>query len=529
MKKRSRAEQAKWICKGGMLLGSGVILLFVLYYVIVVAKGYYHSDCTDTIMWAQAAWDAKALMNPDFKYACLLPFGGQLLMIPFVAMFGVSMKAQIIGMTLFCLLFSAAIIWLFRMLNWSYSWSAVALSAILLMCSSSEKMREIFWGHIIYYSLGLLFLFVGLALVLKILRSNEISWKRLGVFFIWTALCSMNGIQALTIYALPLLAAIIAERFFDFKTSFSWNENKSRYISIITMILAIVVGILCGKLANGEIVAGYAEGYSGFSDPSEWVNNALTIAPEYLNLIGVDTDTEMLLYSKNGILNLLRIIFGLILFVVPIIMAILYKKFEQLSYRILIWVHFALTTLIGLGWIVGTLNSANWRLIPAVVSSVILCIVFVHWIFYHTDCKRVLLIIVLPMLLVLGGVSVELVSMEKGTVTNRKLQELAQCLEDNGLEYGYATFWYSNIITLMSDSEVEVRTISLTDTGYEIRNYQTNIQWYTKRNGYKEYFVIMTGNEYQDYYLNPECEYPEAKEVIEYNGYYVLVYGENLF
>lgn len=529
MKKKSREEQLKLLSKGALIFGGITVLLVILYYVIVVAKGYYHSDCTDTIMWAQAAWDAKALMNPDFGYACLLPFGGQLLMLPFVALFGVGMKAQIIGMTLFCLIFSAAVIWLFRVFDWNWSWVAVATSAVLLLCSSSEKMREIFWGHIIYYSLGLLFLFVGLALVLRLLESEKICWKRLSVFFIWTSLCSMNGVQSLTIYGLPLLAAMVAERFFDFKKSFSWKENKSRYTAIIAMILAFAVGSLLGTLANGSIVAGYAEGYSGFSDMSEWMDNLMCILPEFFSLIGVEPTYEMLLYSKDGILNLLKVIFGLVLCIVPIIMAILYKKFESLSYRLMIWVHFALAALIGLGWIVGELNSANWRLIPVVISSVILCVLFVHWIFYQTNCKRLLLVIVLPTLLVLSNVGMELVSMERQTATNRGLQELAEFLEEENLEYGYATFWYANIITMMSDSKVEVRNISLGQEGYEIRTYQSNVEWYDKQNGYKEFFVIMTEREYQEFYMNPECPYPVADEELEYNGYHILIYAMNIF
>lgn len=55
------------------------------YYILFPGWGYFHSDCTDTILWAQASYDAGALFNPDFEYACLLPFGGQLLMLPFIA------------------------------------------------------------------------------------------------------------------------------------------------------------------------------------------------------------------------------------------------------------------------------------------------------------------------------------------------------------------------------------------------------------------------------------------------------------
>jgi hypothetical protein len=93
-----------------MLLSGLFATALVLYFIIFVSKGYYHADCTDTILWAEAVLDGGALMNEDFYYACLLPFGGHLLMVPFVAMFGVSMKAQIIGMSIFAVLFA---VWTF--------------------------------------------------------------------------------------------------------------------------------------------------------------------------------------------------------------------------------------------------------------------------------------------------------------------------------------------------------------------------------------------------------------------------------
>ena len=88
------------------LMASGLLALgVVFFYIIVVSRGYYHMDCTDTILWAQAMLDGKTIINPEFNYAGVIPFGGQLIMLPFVAIFGYGMKAQIMGMVLFALLF----------------------------------------------------------------------------------------------------------------------------------------------------------------------------------------------------------------------------------------------------------------------------------------------------------------------------------------------------------------------------------------------------------------------------------------
>ena len=69
-------------------------LATVIYYIIYPSAAYFHADCSDTIFWAQASFDGKTLFNPDFSYAAMLPFGGTMLMIPFIGIFGVSMTTH---------------------------------------------------------------------------------------------------------------------------------------------------------------------------------------------------------------------------------------------------------------------------------------------------------------------------------------------------------------------------------------------------------------------------------------------------
>ena len=528
MKKRNKKEILNLAFESGILLIGIFSFLLVLYYVIFVAKGYYHSDCTDTIMWAEASLDAKALMNEDFAYACLLPFGGQLLMLPFVAVFGVGMKAQIIGMTLFYLIFVLALIFFARTLNFSFKWIAVLLSSMLLLVSASEKLREIFWGHIIYYSLGILFLLVGAALVFRIIQSDTGNVRRMVSLFLWTVLCSMNGIQAITIYALPVLAAVAAERFFDFQTDWKDKRNINRYTVLLLLALGILAGLLSGNMVNGNLTAGYAEAYSSFSNSSQWIGNLGELFPSFMSLLGVDISDNTLLYSREGIFHLLRIICALLLLAVPVVMACMYRKFENTAYHLMIFIHHFMTLLILLGWVFGKLNSANWRLSPIVATSVILCVMFVRWIFQNTGYKRLLTLIAVPLACVWIITSYEMMTMEKQTITNEHLNNLAEYLEENDLEYGYATFWYANIITMMSDSKAKVRCISLEEDGYRKRLYQTNKNWYEDIDGYDKYFVILTDREMEEYYNQSRYDYEKAKEIMKCGVYNILIYDQNI-
>ena len=48
----------------------------VVYYIVYPSAAYFHADCSDTILWAQASYDSGTMFNPDFGYAAMLPFGG---------------------------------------------------------------------------------------------------------------------------------------------------------------------------------------------------------------------------------------------------------------------------------------------------------------------------------------------------------------------------------------------------------------------------------------------------------------------
>lgn len=510
-----------------MLLSGIFATVMVLYFIIFVSKGYYHADCTDTILWAEAVLDGKALMNEDFYYACLLPFGGHLLMVPFVAMFGVSMKAQIIGMSLFTILFIASLVFMAKAMGFTYKWASVIVATVMTTMCMSEKLREIFYTHIIYYSLGLLFLFIGMGMIIRLLKSEKLTLKWMIPLGIWTVLASLNGVQSLAIYGLPALAAMVAELFLDVNTKIISKENMNKIILIIFFGAAVLLGYSLVDVVNGDIVAGYQDGYSGFSAQNKWIENMLSVFPSLFSLLGVTFDGDTMIYTTEGVLVLLRVIFGIMLLVIPVIMLCMYRKFEDIAYRLMILTHTFLTALIMLGWIFGSLNTANWRLSPIVGSSLILCVMFMRWIVRNKKFMRFSAVIAVPMCIVLMTTVGEMKNLEDGTVANKNLETVREFLEENNLEYGYATFWNANSITILSDSKVKVRCIrQKSDGNVAIRIYQTNKNWYSNLSEYEEFFLLLDRGEYNEY-INAEG-YEEPKKLLKVLDKYILVYDYNI-
>lgn len=514
-----------------LILFSGFIIFGILiWYIVCISKGFYHSDCTDTILWAEAMIDGKTIMNPDFGYACLLPFGGNLLMLPFVGIWGVSMKAQIAGMVLFAILFTLSLVYMCRTMGLNYKWSSLTVASVLLVLMASPKLREIFWEHIIYYSLGIMFLMLGIGFVFAILNSEKLSIRHIVLLFVWTTLCSMNGSQALAIYCLPVIGAIVVERFLDSSKPLFGKANLKEGLIMAVMLVAVLMGLLLAKVVNNDIVAGYQEGYSGFDDMSDWSANFLSIIPEAFRLFGITTGgyDQYTLYSVEGIFALVKIFFVLAVLLIPVVMLIMYRKFEEKSYRLMILAHTILSLIIIVCWIFGTLNTACWRLSPIFATGTILCIMFIRWIHNQKPAIRFVTVPSLFIALVLSLIISDVLALSEDnqSESNKQLSAVSQFLKDNDLEYGYGTFWNASIITLMTDSDVKVRVITSTNNGdLYPRLYQSNVNWY-KDNSYDEYFLILDSTEYNRYTYTEN--YKEPKTYYCYENLHILVYDYNV-
>jgi hypothetical protein len=240
----------------------------------------------------------------------------------------------------------------------------------------------------------------------------------------------------------------------------------------------------------------------------------------------VTFEADTLIYSTDGVLVLLRIIFAIMVLVIPVVMACMYRKFEDISYRLMILAHIFLTLLILLGWIFGSLNTANWRLSPVLGSSLVLCVMFMRWIVRNKKYMRMSAVIAIPVGIILATTAMDVMKMEEGTTANQNLEIVREFLEDNNLEYGYATFWNANSITILSDSRVKVRCIRQHEGSVYKRLYQTNINWYTNPGDYDRYFLLLDSGEYRDYIESDNYEKPV--EVLKVLNKYVLVYDYNI-
>lgn len=502
----------------------------VCFYIFALFRNEITSDCTDTMWWAEAMITSGKLYSPTFRYAALIPFGGELLMYPFVKLFGVSMLAQSLSMLCFAILFTVCLYLCVKELFRDRSFALLSVFMMLAILCVSVKLREIFWGHIIYYSLGVLFFFVEMFLVCRIFRTfNEknADWKWLAFLGLWSFLTATNGLLSLVQCILPVFGALVLQWCFNDKKN---EKLESLMLTMAAMLfLCSVAGYLAGNLLKGDLTAGYANAYSSFEGSTEWTNNLMKLIPQWYTLLGVKVKAGEHFMSVDGIFNLIRIAYATLLVIIPVIMMWMLPKIKEIPVRLLVFSHWIMTGIIMMGYVFGRLSGGNWRLSPLLCSSVLLLAAFVQICLRTTDLRR------FGCLMAVVCVSVNLLTVFQVSSMNGQAYKkenvyygLAEFLEENDLEYGYATFWHSNVITLLSDSKVRVRNVEIDGARISKGYYQSEAYWFDEQEGVKDYFLLLTKNEFVNLTQSGCTQIEGYYKYLEYSNYYILVFDSNI-
>ncbi len=517
--------------KASHLLGAGlslIALLAVVYFIAFPARSFYNSDYADTLTWAKASVDAGALFSGDFTYACLLPFGGQLLMIPFVWLFGYSYTAHACGMVVFFLLLALALSFFFKALGANPFWSGACLFCIVGSLCSSEKLREVYFGHILYYSLGGLFLIVGLTLCLSLKRDEgkKVPWRLLALG-LWCVLCSSDGLTSLTLFILPLCTALAFERLCDKNVKFFSVENYERSQTLLCVVIFSIGGLGIGALLRHGFTAPYQEAFSTFSTETDWANNLQLFFPSYLSLFTGPVEMYQPFTSFAGIAAALRLLFGLLTLVAPFVALIFFKKLNR-GEKFLVISHFVVSATMLFAFVFGLLSNASWRLSPMIFTSLLVTICLVRRLSILPFFKRFGLILLAFCVLIAGLGLFDVFKMKPERFEAGSSADLARFLERSDCTYGYASFWNANAITVLSGETVKCRNITIDETTGFISPdyYQSERAWYKGQGTQEHYFLLLSDAEYA---TADRSQLSHAISFENYHGYVLVRLSSDMF
>ena len=181
-------------------------------------------------------------------------------------------------------------------------------------------------------------------------------------------------------------------------------------------------------------------------------------------------------------------------------------------------------------YIFGLLSTANWRLTPLLASLVITSFASVCelWDRRKVVGKRIAALC-LALLLALSAIPmVNIAMMPKDYGEDNALHVLASELEERGLSEGYATFWSSQAITLLSDNEVRARNISVSTDGIKREPYQSQYAWYESEGLDTSCFLLLSEYENLTLYRYLAEDGSDYNEHFTIGSYHVYVYSRNI-
>lgn len=526
---------------GFVYLMTIIALAPVIYYMLGPSEGYLHSDCVDTMTWAGATIDSGKLFSDTFNYPYLLPFGSTFFVYPFMLIFGFNLFAYRFAMIVFMLVLFAGILVVAKYMKWDKRLAVFAVAVEFMMLSSSQKMRELFWEHIIHYSLGAFLAIVLIALMFAFLHefeSNNFSFNKDGklskktvilavCMFLWSFFSAFDGLTTLTLSAIPVMGALLLTVLFDFKNNIFNKKNSGIFTAFVIIVFATAIGGLVLSIVASDISANYGGAYSNIVDRSEWSTNMLKFLDQWTSLLGADYEIGGAITKGKNIFAAIKLAGAFVLFLTPVAALFMLPKLNR-NERIFTFYHWFMTAFILYGYVFGSLSSVNWRLSPIVFSAVIVNVI-VWKIIWQKGTKRGAVLV--ASLVVASAVITlcQIFAMPADYGRDNDHHKAVELLESYGLDYGYATYWNANVLTLISNSNVEVRDVNLDEDEPRAGWLNSDKVWYDDQPDRDTYFFLLSNGEYNDMVARNHVILEDTREIIREGNWVVLVKDNNIF
>ena len=511
-----------------LVLGFAIAVFFIF----TRERVDYNIDYTDSLIWAAASVESHSFINPDFWYAYIIPFSGSLLMIPIVKVLGVTYLAHELGMTMFALVFTVSVMFGIRTVGFTLKRSALMTGLLLLLLMSSSTTRMIFFGHVIHYSLAMVFTCIALVLLnrLDCLYTDKFTVKQkicYVILLIWTCLCCLNGSSALMLFFCPMAGALVTERLLD-RDEITISKIKMPIIRLIGMAGAALLGFLIKRYRiQPYFDSSYEEGFSALLGHDEWFWKEQGFLVRFSTLLtgAVYKGTPML--SMDGMFILLRLTLAVMLLVIPVLALFFYKKCNNRMMRILLLDYWILFFLTQLTYSVAKIQEANWRLGALLGMSIIVSLVYSFWILKEDFfCRFGYLILAV---FIVSACSAVITVMRLPTDSSLNgYERLAAVLDEHGLTYGYTDLWGgANAVTVMTDSRIKARAaVFYGDGTYEIERYQGQASWYEDQPGVDRYFAVISNDLISGF---EESLVKNSVEQVPFEDSTILIFNSNIF
>jgi len=459
------------------------------------------ADVFDNIMWAKASMESGSLVNADFTYPYVIPLGGHLLLIPFISMFGMSILTIRCGMTIFTIIFILALFFFLKIFFPSIRERFFVIGTILWLLLGTTKLREIFFAHVIHYSLAILLFLIGFILLEKLYTTKNGKYTMCCLLFgIHFFIIGVEGVTVILFAACPIILIMF---WHNMNSEKKWSEMKrDQWYPLIFATIGVLVGYFLHRFLCSACVTNYEDKHMNYKLYTDIGNNIAEILKKWFAIfLKVFSYNEISweIISKNGIIYTIKIFFALFLSFFSFLSVFLYKKTKERKEKMLIVSHWVISFLTVYFCFFGTIaeiEGGEWRLIPMWFSNILITLVLLKRMLLSDNKIHVrrwaavgVLFLWLNALLSVGL----LVGKDVSTQIWFGEGTLIDTLERENVKKGYCTdYWMCYSVTVLTGEGIEIQEVHLDGSNIlDINNEKLPV---TR----EEQFIILTQKELEE-------------------------------
>ena len=436
---------------------------------------------------------------------------------------------------LYACIFAASIVLLCRWVFRNQSW--LLIIPILFTCLSFDPHYEILFVQCAYTNV-LFFTFF----VMAFFGRSVVDWENWVLDKKWVIFtCIMLFLSCL--FGIVLVQSILIPMFGSFvilvlkrhKDNKTWSEFKGvlRYIPYILLLgIAGSVGFLGSmKIYDLSGVVGNNGVTTFISSLDDLILSVASIFQGILCYVQFPSGTS--LFSLNGILGLIRVCAVVALTVVFPFFAFRNFKHEPIHkqfFLLFVLLHVAeILVIMALCGPIGAISAGRY-LISSIILLMVVGLNYIYETFllrknvlgwlYSLGVSMVAVICMLPVWMSYSGYQANLTA----------ATGITDFLQENDLEFGYATFWNAGRNTILSNGEVQISGV------IPVNNVVSPYYWLTSKDWYEpdfytgRSFLMLTSGEIEGYAPNgyEATQLGNPDEILTYGDYTILVYNYNI-
>lgn len=506
------------------VLATVLFALTVVYIFTIWNLGFHSDSAAANILAREQMRTGQLFPNTWNTSTGLFIFFYNLFIIPFSAF----TKNQILLRDLSVTIVLITFVLLLRYFSKTLLKSNFYLIALILFFAGTTPMIiGIAFAEAAYLIILLHHIILIILFLLSVTENWEINNKYCFVgLLIYLAYLSVYGPLSFAYYLIPFFGGGTLVFVLQYANS-SWDDVRRVLVKIVKIIVPTAVAIAVGFF--GYLVISQIVGFSSgtniiYPDTTDVVNKFVQFI---LSAIGYRTGVS--LFSLPGLINVL-VVFGFIGLIVCCVL--LFRKYYEQPFAVRMVMDislaiFAIFVYLDFTAYCHTPGAERYFFVP----YIFLIYLASYYIYTYILAQGIVIKVVVITLLATFSLPNMLAAIPQ--VAHYPQAQVAQLglvnfLKANGLKHGYATFWNAGNNMVLSDFEVEIGGVSLTDPISPFF-WLSSTTTYDPDSYSGESFLLLTGSENESYSNSYGMRIlGEPKDILTFENYIIYIYPYNI-